>query len=125
MKERCSPACNSKQYPLYYGKGIRVCEEWKNDFQAFYNWAKQNGYSDGLSIDRINSDGNYEPSNCRWIPKESQSNNRITSRYLTTKSGQAKTMADWARYLEMNYGTLQSKIKRGKTIDEVLEEKGR
>ena len=68
----------NKQYNDYGGRGITICEEWKNDFVTFYNWAMLNGYEEnkGLSIDRIDNDGNYEPSNCRWTTKTIQQRNQ-------------------------------------------------
>ena len=65
----------NKAYSYYGRRGITICDEWKNDFMSFYNWAMSNGYSEELSIDRINNDGNYEPSNCRWTTKTIQSRN--------------------------------------------------
>jgi hypothetical protein len=66
MKDRCyNPKCHA--YKNYGGKGVKICDEWLDNFINFYNWAMNNGYKEGLSIDRINVDGNYEPSNCRWI----------------------------------------------------------
>ena len=65
-----------KQYNDYGGRGITICEEWKNDFMSFYNWAISNGYLDDLSIDRINNDGNYEPNNCRWVTQTIQNRNQ-------------------------------------------------
>lgn len=68
MKSRCY--CKSfSRYKYYGGRGITVCEEWKNDFKAFRQWAIANGYQDDLQIDRIDNSGNYEPSNCRWVSK--------------------------------------------------------
>jgi hypothetical protein len=75
MKDRCSNPKN-KRYNIYGGKGVYVCEEWKISFKAFYEWAIANGYRDNLTIDRINSDGNYEPSNCRWATYSEQNKNR-------------------------------------------------
>ena len=66
----------NKRYSDYGGRGITICDEWKNDFMSFYNWAMSNGYSDELSIDRIDNNGNYEPSNCRWVTYTIQNRNQ-------------------------------------------------
>lgn len=66
MKNRCYNKSNHK-YKYYGGRGITVCDEWKNNFKAFYEWAMSHGYRDDLTIDRIKNDGNYEPSNCQWL----------------------------------------------------------
>ncbi len=67
---------NTKVFNDYGGRGITICEEWKNDFKSFYDWAMSNGYSGRLSIDRINNDGNYEPNNCRWATQTIQTRNQ-------------------------------------------------
>ncbi len=77
MRSRCNNP-NSVPYPRYGGKGIKVCEEWNssaNGFENFYLWAMANGYSDDLTIDRVDPHGNYEPNNCRWADKYVQSVN--------------------------------------------------
>lgn len=79
IKYRCENK-NSKDYPHYGGRGIKMCPEWRNDFQAFYDWAMSNGYADNLTIDRIDVNGNYEPSNCRWITVAEQNRNKTTTR---------------------------------------------
>lgn len=75
MKTRCSNP-TTKYYKYYGGRGITICEEWRNSFQRFYDWAMTNGYSDDLTIDRIDVNGNYEPSNCRWVTMKEQSKNK-------------------------------------------------
>ncbi len=74
MKQRCSNT-NSKHYLRYGGRGISVCKEWSSDYLTFKNWAMLNGYADDLTLDRINPDGNYNPSNCRWTTRTVQARN--------------------------------------------------
>jgi len=75
MKRRCSNP-QTTPYDWYGGRGIMVCQEWQENFQAFYDWAMANGYEEGLEIDRINNDGNYEPGNCRWVTHQTNCQNR-------------------------------------------------
>lgn len=83
IKYRCNNP-NNKSYKNYGGRGIRVCDEWQNDFMSFYNWAISSGYKEEklpnglnlLTIDRINNDGNYEPSNCRWVTNAENAKNK-------------------------------------------------
>ena len=83
MKKRTTDI-NVTAYNDYGGRGITICEEWKNDFMSFYNWAMSNGYSDELSIDRIDNDGNYCPENCRWTTPTIQSRNQRKRRDNTS-----------------------------------------
>lgn len=121
MKKRCHNE-NELSYSNYGGRGITVCDEWKEDFQAFYDWAMANGYRNGLSIDRIDVNGNYCPENCRWATRKEQNNN-TRSNHLLTYNGETHTMSEWAEITGMGYGTLQSRINRyGWPIEKALTE---
>lgn len=98
MKQRCC-GYNAKSYKHYGGRGITVCEEWRNSFEAFYEWAMANGYSDSLTLDRIDVNGNYEPSNCRWATMKEQNNNKRNNRNITYK-GETHTLAQWIEILK-------------------------
>lgn len=93
MHRRCYGE-GTKAYPLYGGRGITVCEQWK-EYEPFMEWALANGYEDGLTIDRINVDGNYCPANCRWATPKEQSNNRRSNRKVSYK-GETHTVSEWA-----------------------------
>lgn len=79
MKSRCYNEM-ATGYKYWGGKGVIVCDGWKNSFEKFYEWALNNGYEDNLSIDRIDFNGNYEPSNCRWATAKEQAENRSTTK---------------------------------------------
>lgn len=89
MKDRCYNS-NNKHYDRYGGRGITICDKWLDDYEVFYNWCMNNGYKDGLSIDRIDNDGNYCPENCRWITIAEQQQNktqRKTKAYYKSLKG--------------------------------------
>lgn len=117
MHKRCKNP-NASNYYLYGARGIKVCEEWDN-YVAFANWAKDNGYNDDLTIERNNVDGNYCPENCKWATRKEQANNTRANHYITY-NGQTHTISEWADILHINYGTLCSRINRGWSVDEAL-----
>lgn len=109
IKRRCYSQ-NSKSFSHYGGKGVIVCEEWKNNFLNFYNWSMENGYNDNLTIDRINNKGNYEPSNCRWITHGEQQRNRSNNIYLE-HNGETKTLSEWCIIMNQPYKRIYGRIK--------------
>lgn len=111
MLYRCDANKSCEKYKAYREKGIKVCEEWKGEdgFFNFYNWSMKNGYSDNLTIDRIDGNKGYNPQNCRWVDYKTQNNNLSRNR-LIEYNGQTKTMSEWADYLEIPYARLNSRI---------------
>lgn len=95
MKARCFNP-NHQAYKQYSGRGIKVCDEWANNFPAFYSWAMANGYTESLTIDRIDNNKGYSPDNCRWTTYVIQENNRSNNRLVTIKN-KTKTLSQWAR----------------------------
>lgn len=119
MKQRCSDKCPIRSAKSYYAKGIRVCDEWKNDFRVFAKWAIENVYEENKSIDRINVDGNYEPSNCRWATAVEQARNKSDT-LVVEYNGERRPLREWAEVLGINYSTLATRLRRGKSPEEVL-----
>lgn len=121
IKTRCYNK-KANNYKYYGAKGITVCDEWLNSFIAFQDWSYSNGYTEGqgLSIDRIDVNGNYEPSNCRWVDNKTQANNRTNNHYIMYK-GKSKTLAQWSEELKINRQTLRDRIYRdGWAIDKAF-----
>lgn len=118
MKTRCYNQ-NDYAYKYYGARGIIVCQEWINDFINFYNWSMENGYSDDLTIDRIDVNGNYEPNNCRWATNFEQQNNKRDNVKIEY-NGIIKTVAEWAKELNVKYETLYSRLSYGWTTEQIL-----
>lgn len=112
MKARCNNP-NNQAFKDYGGRGITVCEEWLNSFETFYEWAVSNCYADNLTIDRIDTNGNYEPSNCRWATQKEQIENRRCSVILEI-NGKTQTLKQWANETGIPYKTLHAKYLKGK-----------
>lgn len=118
MKRRCSDKKNKKYY-LYGGRGIKVCEEWsgENGYIAFREWAYKSGYKDDLTIDRIDPNGDYEPSNCRWVTIKEQNLNKRNTRYIIYK-GEKRTLKSIADECGIYQQAISSRLKIGWTIEE-------
>lgn len=112
IKKRCfNKKC--KDYKNYGGRGITICDEWKNDFMSFYNWAMDNGYQDNLTIDRINNDGNYEPNNCKWSTRLEQNNNKRNIILIFEKeTNKIYTISQLCNKLNISYECLYARIQR-------------
>mgnify|MGYP006976626162 CR=1 FL=1 len=118
IKSRCCcPTCSI--YCNYGGRGITICDEWKNSPDSFCKWALENGYSDDLTIDRINNDGNYEPSNCRWATYKQQSRNRRNN-HLLTLNEETKTIVEWSEIVGIKADTIWRRIRNGMSIEKAL-----
>lgn len=120
MKERCTNPKNA-QYKNYGGRGIKYCDEWKN-FENFYEWANNNGYSENLTIDRIDVNGNYEPTNCRWATIKEQNRNKRNNRIIEY-NGETKCLSEWAEKLGIRYGLLSLRLSRGWKVKRAFSQK--
>lgn len=121
MKSRCYNPKNSS-YKDYGQRGIIICDEWLDKtvgFENFAKWANENNYSDELSIDRIDVNGNYEPNNCKWSTPSEQSKNKRNNKYLTYK-GKTMTITDWAKEIGCAWNTIYYRMLRGLDIEEIL-----
>jgi hypothetical protein len=118
MHRRCDNKTQDS-YPLYGGRGIFVCERWSK-FENFFEDMKI-GYMEHLTLDRIDSNGNYFPENCRWITKKEQARNRRTNKILTFK-GQSKTLAEWAEITGFGYDIIKLRLRRGWSVNDALTE---
>lgn len=118
MKERCYDRKNN-HYIWYGARGIAVCEEWKNNFSNFCEWAMNSGYEEHLTIDRIDLDKNYCPENCRWLDIRTQQSNRRNNRKVEY-NGKTQTVAEWSRETGMNSGTILFRLNKGMKPEEVF-----
>lgn len=120
MRQRCNkPRCST--YHKYGAKGIRVCEEWDKSFEAFRDWSFSHGYTDALTIDRIDPKGNYEPTNCRWVTQKVQQNNRSNNIRLTYK-GETHSITEWSEITGMRIQILYGRYYNGWTAERMFEQ---
>lgn len=117
MMDRCYRE-NASNYHRYGGRGIKVCNEW-HDIEVFGKWAEANGFQIGLTLDRINVDGDYEPNNCRWATRKEQANNRRNTLYITI-DGETRTVSGWAKKSGINRSTISSRYYDGVHGKELL-----
>lgn len=118
MKERCYNQNNHK-YNIYGNRGITICDEWLNDFQSFYKWSIENGYNENLTIDRIDNNKGYEPSNCRWVSVKVQSRNKSSNKIYEI-NGVKKTFIEWCEFYNVPRHLPYNRIRKGWNIIEAL-----
>lgn len=119
MKERCFRKTHIR-YPRYGGRGIKICSEWMV-FENFYDWAIANGYEEGLSLERKCIDGNYEPSNCCWIPRAKQAQNKSNTVWIVYR-GERMCMAEFSRRIGVSVNVIRNRLKHGLSGDQIAEE---
>lgn len=112
MKKRCYNPHDAR-YDRYGGRGITVCDEWKTDFSAFCKWAMETGYTENLTIDRIDNSKSYSPDNCRWSNQQEQARNRDSNIKITIGNA-TKTLTEWCEIFELDYRTILARYHRNK-----------
>ena len=118
IKRRCNNK-NSENYHRYGGRGIKMCSEWLHNPTEFIKWAKENGYKEGLSIDRKDNNGNYEPSNCKWSTVLEQARNKRNNIHVLF-NGEIRAMVFCSKKLGIKYGTLRDRYQRGDRNERLL-----
>ena len=108
IKQRCFYK-NHRSYHNYGGRGIKMCAEWANDYETFYRWAINAGYKRGLEIDRIDNDGDYCETNCRFVARDIQANNKRNVR-LWTINGVSKSLAEWCKEYDIDYYLVRQRV---------------
>lgn len=113
MKSRCYNE-NNNRYSSYGARGIEICPEWLGDygFINFYNWATNNGYTEDLTIDRIDTDKSYEPSNCRWSTYKVQENNKTNNRIIEC-NGVSHSLGEWSEITGLKLSTIWARLNSG------------
>lgn len=117
MHERCERKTH-KHYKDYGARGIFVCEEWK-EYKPFRDWAMVHGYSEDLTIDRKDTNGEYSPDNCRWITMKKQQNNKRNNHFLTW-NGETKTITEWSEATGIKKTTIKERLNLGWSVDKTL-----
>lgn len=118
MVRRCHDS-RRKDYSKYGGKGIKVCDAWRDDFDTFKQWALGHGYKDGLTLDRVCNNRGYGPDNCRWISGQQQGYNRKTNRYITIGE-ETHTLEEWARIKGIGPDVIKHRESRGWSIEDAI-----
>ena len=118
MNNRCYKI-NDAGYKTYGGRGITVCDEWRNSFSIFREWATTHKYTNDLTIDRADNDKGYEPSNCRFITKLAQQKNKTSNRIVETPKG-TMILIDAAKEYKIHEATLRSRLKKGWPLIDAL-----
>lgn len=118
MKKRCYDP-NDRRYDDWGGRGIRICDEWINNPESFVRWSIENGYREGLTIDRIDNNGNYCPENCRWVTISENNQNRRSSRYFTYM-GKTQNLQQWCDEYNMSRSIVDRRLQLGWDFEKAL-----
>lgn len=121
MLSRCYSPSKGKGYERYGGRGIRVCQEWLESFEAFRDWALDHGYGENLELDRIDNNGDYSPENCRFVSHQVNNRNRRNNRLISYK-GTARCLAAWAEVFGIKYETLRWRLNNGWPLERAFKE---
>lgn len=127
IKQRCYNP-KHRAYHNWGGRGIKMCEDWKNNFQSFHDWSYANGYcpenqkdeKNKLTIDRIDVNGNYEPSNCRWVKRSKQARNTRANKIISYRN-EEYCLVEWCEILDLYYSTVSARLLKGWSVERAFE----